>query len=86
MKMPEKTYVSMRGTEPGAGGADLIDDINLANPGVPRSNRSALEKPDSSTTFAKLNEFVKAGSNDMKANYQRARDGLRRVLLRPRKT
>lgn len=40
-----KVSVSMRGTElpPGASGTDLIDDINLANPGVPRSTNSSKQ-------------------------------------------
>ena len=42
---------------------------------------AALEKLDASMTFAKLNELVKAGSNDMKGSYEGVLDGLRKVLI-----
>ena len=42
---------------------------------------SALEKLDSSFTFAKLNSIIKAGSNDMAGSYEGALDALRRMLL-----
>jgi hypothetical protein len=42
---------------------------------------AALEKLDPTFTLAKLNDLVKAGSNDMKGSYEGVLDGLRRVLI-----
>lgn len=42
---------------------------------------AALEKLDPNMTFAKLNELVKAGSNDMRGSYEGVLDGLRRMLI-----
>jgi Ca2+-binding RTX toxin-like protein len=42
---------------------------------------AALEKLDGSMTFAKLNDLVRAGSNDMKASYEGVLDGLRRTIF-----
>ena len=44
---------------------------------------AALEKLDSTFTTAKLNELIKAGSNDMKASYEGVLDGLRKALAGP---
>ncbi|MDB5874493.1 MAG: hypothetical protein JWQ07_3935, partial [Ramlibacter sp.] len=41
---------------------------------------AALEKLDSTYTFAKLNTLVKAGSNVMAASYEGVLDGLRRIF------
>jgi trimeric autotransporter adhesin len=43
----------------------------------------ALEKLDGTMTFARLNEFIKAGSNDMAASYEGVLDALRKALDGP---
>jgi trimeric autotransporter adhesin len=44
---------------------------------------AALERLDNTITFTQLNEFIKAGSNDMKASYEGVLDALRKVLNGP---
>jgi len=44
---------------------------------------AALEKLDPTFTFAKLNELVKAGSNDMKGSYEGVFDALRKAFAGP---
>ena len=44
---------------------------------------AALEKLDPSLSLTKLNEFIKAGSNDMKASYEGVFEALRKALGGP---
>ncbi len=44
---------------------------------------AVMEKLDSSMTIDKLNNIIKAGSNDMKASYEGVLDALRKMILNP---